>query len=191
MSGKSMQTISFRPSTPSMRSLPIGKADFVVVFNSSGTARPNGWIHLCLTASRRCATSSNTTAPHGPSMRHVDGIVRHMARDPSCQNRKTTHHHSTPKASTKFNRWWAAPSLCCGRAIGSTILPALNSISAEQSKATERTRQDAKKLLDCLATHPDAVIRCVKSDMIPHVHSDASCSSAPRNQEASSEGASA
>ena len=44
-----------------------------------------------------------------PSMRHVDGIVRRMARDPSCQNRKTTHHHSTPKASTKFNRWWAAP----------------------------------------------------------------------------------
>ena len=109
MSGKSMQTISFRPSTPSMRSLPIGKADFIVVFNSSGTTRPNGWIHPCLTTSRRCATSSNTTAPHGPSMRHVDGIVRRMARDPSCQNRKTTHHHSTPKASTKCNRWWAAP----------------------------------------------------------------------------------
>ena len=56
-------------------------------------------------------------------------------------------------------------SLCYGRAIDSTILPALNSISAEQSKATERTRQDAKKLLDYLATHPDAVIRHVKSDM--------------------------
>ena len=81
-------------------------------------------------------------------------------------------------------------SLHYGRAIDSTILPALNSISAEQSKATERTRQDAKKLLDYLATHPDAVIRCVKSDMIPHAHGDASHLSAPRNQEASSEGAS-
>ena len=69
------------------------------------------WVDLSMpkTTSRRCATSSNTTAPHGPSMRHIDGIVRRMARDPSCQNRKTTHHHSTPKASTKFNRWWAAP----------------------------------------------------------------------------------
>ena len=57
-------------------------------------------------------------------------------------------------------------SLHHGRAIDSTILPALNSISAEQSKAAERTRQDAKKLLDCLATHPDAVTRCVKSDMV-------------------------
>ena len=63
-------------------------------------------------------------------------------------------------------------SLLWSRAIDSTILPALNSISAEQSKATERTRQDAKKLLDCLATHPDAVIRCVKSDMILHVHGE-------------------
>ena len=50
-------------------------------------------------------------------------------------------------------------SLCCGRAIDSAVLPALNnSTSAEQSKAAERTRKDAKKLLDCLATHPDAVM---------------------------------
>ena len=78
-------------------------------------------------------------------------------------------------------------SLHCGRAIDSTILPALNSISAEQSKATERTRQDAKKLLDYLATHPDAVIRYVKSDMILHVHMATPPTYQPRNQEASSE----
>ena len=73
-------------------------------------------------------------------------------------------------------------SLCHGRAIDSTTLPALTSISAEQSKATECTREDAKKLLDCLATHPDAVIRYVKSDMILHVHSDASYLSAPKSR---------
>ena len=73
-------------------------------------------------------------------------------------------------------------SLYHGRAIDSTILPALNGISAEQSKATERTRQDAKKLLDYLATHPDAVIRHVKSDMILHAHSDASYLSAPKSR---------
>ena len=73
-------------------------------------------------------------------------------------------------------------SLYYGRAIDSTILPALTSISAEQSKATERTREDAKKLLNYLATHPDAVIRYVKSDMILHVHSDASYLSAPKSR---------
>ena len=67
-----------------------------------------------------------------------------------------------------------------GRAIDSTILPSLTSISAEQSKATERTAADVTKLFDYLATHPDATIRYVASDMVLHVHSDASYLSAPK-----------
>ena len=185
-----MQTISFRPSTPSVRSLPIGKADFIVVFNSSGTTRPNGWIYLCLTTSRRCATSSNTTAPHGPSMRHVDGIV--PTQWPGTPAARTGRRLTTTRRQRHQReiQQVVGSSLCYGRAIDSTILPALNSISAEQSKATERTRQDAKKLLDYLATHPDAVIRHVKSDMILHVNIATPPACQPRNQEASSEGTS-
>ena len=161
-----MQTISFRPSTPSMRSLPIGKADFVVVFNSSGTARPNGWICLCLTASRRCATSSNnTTAPHGPSMRHVDGIVQRMARDPSCQNRKTTHHHSTPKASTKFNRWWAAPCTMVEQLIQQCCRRSTQHLSGTiQSCRAHSTRCQEASRLPCNPSRRSHSMRQVRHD---------------------------
>jgi hypothetical protein len=50
----------------------------------------------------------------------------------------------------------------------------LNDIAMEQTKATE-TKQAAKnQMLDYLATHPDATIRYHASDMILHIHSDAS-----------------
>jgi hypothetical protein len=50
----------------------------------------------------------------------------------------------------------------------------LNDISTEQIKATEKTQAAADQLLDYLATHHDAKIRYHKSDMILHIHSDAS-----------------
>ena len=56
----------------------------------------------------------------------------------------------------------------------------ITSISAEQSKATERTKSDVNKIFDYLATHPQATIRYVASDMVLHVHSDASYLSAPK-----------
>jgi hypothetical protein len=50
----------------------------------------------------------------------------------------------------------------------------LNDIASEQTKATEKTQAGANQLLDYLAPHPDATIRYHKSDMILHIHSDAS-----------------
>jgi hypothetical protein len=41
-------------------------------------------------------------------------------------------------------------------------------------KATEKTQASTNQLLDYLATHPDAVIRYHASNMILHIHSDAS-----------------
>jgi hypothetical protein len=55
-----------------------------------------------------------------------------------------------------------------------TILMLLNDIVTEQTKATEKTQAATNQLLDYLATHPDAVIRYHASDMILHIHSDAS-----------------
>jgi hypothetical protein len=43
-----------------------------------------------------------------------------------------------------------------------------------QSKATEQTAEDAVKFLNYCATHPDAVLRYNKSDMILRGHYDAS-----------------
>jgi hypothetical protein len=50
----------------------------------------------------------------------------------------------------------------------------LNDIDTEQTKATEKTQAATNQLLDYLATHPDATIRYHATDMILHIHSDAS-----------------
>jgi hypothetical protein len=55
-----------------------------------------------------------------------------------------------------------------------TFLIPLNDIATEQKKAMEKTQATTNQLLDYLATHPDATIRYHASDMILHIHSDAS-----------------
>jgi hypothetical protein len=60
------------------------------------------------------------------------------------------------------------------RAVDPTVLMPLNYIATEQIKATEKTQAATNQLLDYLATHPDATIRYHASDMILHIHSDAS-----------------
>jgi hypothetical protein len=60
------------------------------------------------------------------------------------------------------------------RAVDPTVLMPLNDIATEQTKATGKTQAATNQLLDYLATHPDATIRYHASDMILHIHSDAS-----------------
>jgi hypothetical protein len=60
------------------------------------------------------------------------------------------------------------------QAVDPTVLMPLNDISTEQTKATEKTQAARNQLLDYLATHPDAAIRYHASDMILHIHSNAS-----------------
>jgi hypothetical protein len=50
----------------------------------------------------------------------------------------------------------------------------LNDIATEHTTATKKTKTAAGQLLDYLATHPDAKISFHASDMILHIHSDAS-----------------
>jgi hypothetical protein len=59
-------------------------------------------------------------------------------------------------------------------AVDQTVLMPLDDISMEQTKATEKTQAATNQLLDYLATRPDAAIRYHASDMILHIHSDAS-----------------
>jgi hypothetical protein len=60
------------------------------------------------------------------------------------------------------------------RAVDPIVLMPLNDISIEQTKATEKTQAETDQLLDYLATHTDATIRYYASEMILHIHSDAS-----------------
>jgi hypothetical protein len=64
------------------------------------------------------------------------------------------------------------------RAVDPTVLMPLNDIATEQTKATEKTQAATNQLLDYLETHPDATIRYHASDIILHIHSDASYLSA-------------
>lgn len=66
------------------------------------------------------------------------------------------------------------------RAIDNTMLVALGSIASAQSNGTEATAKAAHKLLNYAATHPDATILFKASDMILHIHSDASYLSEPK-----------
>ena len=55
-----------------------------------------------------------------------------------------------------------------------TILTALGSIAAQQSKGTEKTYPDTLWLLNYAATHPNAKISYTSRNMILYIHSDAS-----------------
>jgi hypothetical protein len=60
------------------------------------------------------------------------------------------------------------------RAVDPTVAMPLNAVATEQTKAMEKTQAATNQMLDYLATHPDSTIRYHTSDMIMHIHSDAS-----------------
>ena len=60
-----------------------------------------------------------------------------------------------------------------------TMLAALVSIAAQQSKVTEKNYSDTLWLLNYAATHPNTMIRYTTSGMVLHIHNDASYLSKP------------
>ena len=63
------------------------------------------------------------------------------------------------------------------RAINRPLLPELTGIVSDQAKETEETLATTKKLLDFVATFPDAVIQYISSDMCLWIDSDTSFAS--------------
>ena len=59
------------------------------------------------------------------------------------------------------------------------MLVALGTLASAQTKGTEATTRAAAQLLDYAATHPAAVLQFKASNMVLHVHSDASYLSKP------------
>jgi hypothetical protein len=60
------------------------------------------------------------------------------------------------------------------REVDPTVLMPRNDIAPEQTKETKKTQAATNQMLDYLVTHPDATIQYHASDMILHIHSDAS-----------------
>ena len=65
------------------------------------------------------------------------------------------------------------------RATDPTMAHTLSSIAARQCKATENLEEEVSHFLDYCATHPNAGVRFMASDMILTLHSDASYLSEP------------
>jgi len=63
-------------------------------------------------------------------------------------------------------------------AVDLSVLVTLHSIELFQSKPTEEIMREITDFINHAATHPDAKIRYYQSDMVPHIHSDASYRSA-------------
>ena len=59
-------------------------------------------------------------------------------------------------------------------AVDQTMARTLSSVVAKQSKATTKVREEVKQFLDYCATHPNATVRFLASDMILTLRSDAS-----------------
>ena len=83
-------------------------------------------------------------------------------------------------ADTKHLQEVLGTLLFYARAVDSTMLPAIGTLASQQAHGTKATLQALAQLLNYCATHPDAMVRFIASDMALHVASDASYLSAPK-----------
>ena len=78
------------------------------------------------------------------------------------------------KAGIKRVQQIVGSILYYARAVDMTVLMALSTIAAEQTKATTKTMARCRQLLDYLAANSEAKVRYHASDMVLNIHSDAS-----------------
>jgi hypothetical protein len=83
---------------------------------------------------------------------------------------------------TKLLQWVVGTLFFYGHAVDPITLHALNDLASAQTKGTQATADAMVHLLNHLATHPNATIRYYGSDMVLHIHSDASYLTAPEAQ---------
>ena len=90
---------------------------------------------------------------------------------------------ATPRLSEekkKFVQQVTGTFLYYARCVDPTMLIALSAIAADQANPTEATLEKTLFFLDYVATHPDAILTYRASDMVLHVHSDASYLTEPK-----------
>jgi hypothetical protein len=94
----------------------------------------------------------------------------------------TPHDDSDPLDQEVINRVQQVVGtfLYYARAIDSTAMVAINSISGEKAKATQNTAKKVTRLLNYFATHPNATLQYCKSGMVLKLHTDAAYLVEPR-----------
>ena len=85
----------------------------------------------------------------------------------------------TPHETTRLQQI-IGTFLYYARAIDNTMLVALGTLAAAQTKGTRHTMEAAVQLLNYTAINQNAAIRYTKGNMIPYAHSDASYLSEPQ-----------
>jgi hypothetical protein len=85
-----------------------------------------------------------------------------------------------PQQSVTLVQRIAGTFLYYAMAVDPTMLVALGSIASTQAKATQKTYDEVLWLLNYATSNPEAVIRYKASDMVLHIHSDASYLSEPK-----------
>lgn len=69
-----------------------------------------------------------------------------------------------------------------GRAIDSTILPVIHTSGTQQAAPTKKSMEDITQLLNYCATHPNAVVQFIASNMTLHAKSNGSYLTASKAQ---------
>jgi hypothetical protein len=125
-----------------------------------------GYIAAALHRFQHSAPTQTQDAPHSWTKPTYGAKVQY-ADDPDDAPR-------LPAPTVTFVQQVVGTLLYYSLAVDPTMLVALGSIAAAQSTATAATYAATVWLLNYAASHPDATIRYVASDMILHIHSDAS-----------------
>ena len=124
----------------------------------------------------RYVTKALSKLQHLPPQRQQYAPHKWIARQYGSHSQLVPPDNNTstlPESQKKFVQQAVGCFLYYGRAVDSTILPAVNEISMDQSKPTKATKEKTSMLLDYLHTHPKAKIRFLASEMQLHLESDA------------------
>jgi hypothetical protein len=125
-----------------------------------------GYIAKALTRFQHPTPTRPQHSPHSWIAPHY-GAASHLVDAPDTSA-------ALPPSGILYLQQVIGTLLFYARAVDNTLLVALGSLSSAQAHGTEETLTAVTQILDYCATHPDATVRFHASDMILHIHSDAS-----------------
>ena len=110
------------------------------------------------------------------STRKINTPHKHTVPQYSAKVQMTNPDNTPPLPATAITtiREIIGVFLYYARAIDNTMLVALGTLGAQQSKGTEATMDACIDLLNYAATNPEAIVEFVASDMVLHIDTDAS-----------------
>jgi hypothetical protein len=129
--------------------------------------------YLFQDTSKPHSINTNILPRHAQNIHHIRGIHPFMAQKRNLMDDETSSPALSNKDVNKLQQL-TGTLLYYARAFDPTLIMPMNVLASEQSNATTVTADKVIKLLNYCNTHPETKIRYHASDMILHIHSDAS-----------------